>query len=92
MKTSNNFRFRVADIGKYITSSMNLNANRTCEIFEIEEGKELFEFYMDFVNHIFGDMPKGFTNDNFTVSKSLDKYFYIAKETHAKDGFISHEQ
>lgn len=59
-----------------ITSSMNLNANKTCEIFEIEDSKELFDFYMEFTEHIFGDMPKGFTSDNFTVSKSLDKYFY----------------
>jgi len=59
-----------------VTSSMNLNANKTCEIFEIEDNKEMFDFYMEFVNHVFGDMPKGFTNDNFTVSKSLDKYFF----------------
>lgn len=59
-----------------ITSSMNLNANKTCEIFEIEDSQELFNFYMEFVNHVFGDMPKGFTTDNFTVSKSLDKYFF----------------
>lgn len=63
-----------------ITSSMNLNANKTCEIFEIEDNKEMFDFYMDFVAHIFGDMPKGFTTDNFTVSKSLDKYFYTEQK------------
>lgn len=58
-----------------ITTSMNLNANRTCESFEIDDDPEIFDFYMKFVKHIFGDMTTGFTSDNFTVNKSLDKFF-----------------
>lgn len=58
-----------------IRTSMNLNANKTCENFEIDEDVEIFNFYMDFIEHTFGDMPKGFTSSSFTVNKSLDKYF-----------------
>ena len=58
-----------------IRTSMNLNANRTCESFEIDEDDEVFNFYMDFVEHTFGDMPKGFVESSFRVNACLDKYF-----------------
>lgn len=58
-----------------IRTSMNLNANKTCESFEIDEDDEIFNFYMDFVKHTFGDMPQGFTRSNFKVEASLDRFF-----------------
>lgn len=58
-----------------IRTSMNLNANRTCESFEIDEDEEVFGFYMDFIEHTFGDRPKGFVTESFRVNASLDKYF-----------------
>lgn len=58
-----------------IRTSMNLNANKTCETFEIDEDKEIFDFYMQYVEHTFGDMPKGFTEESFKVNESLDKFF-----------------
>ena len=58
-----------------IRHSMNLNANKTVEHFELDEGAEVFDFFMSFVEHTFGEMPKGFTSDNFTVSKAMDKFF-----------------
>lgn len=64
-----------------IRSSMNLNANRTCETFEIDEDKEIFDFFMDYVESTFGDMPKGFVGDSFTANKALEKYFNNQKTT-----------
>jgi hypothetical protein len=58
-----------------IRTSMNLNANKTCENFEIDEDKDVFDFYMNFIEHTFGDMPNGFTTSSFKVNKSLDKFF-----------------
>lgn len=58
-----------------IRTSMNLNANKTCENFEIDEDEEIFNFYLNFVEHTFGDMPKGFTESSFKVNKSLDNFF-----------------
>lgn len=58
-----------------IRTSMNLNANKTCESFEIDEDQEIFDFYMNFVEHSVGDMPKGFTGDSFKVNESLDRFF-----------------
>lgn len=58
-----------------VRTSMNLNANRTCENFEIDEDEDIFNFYMNFIEHIFGDMPKGFEESSFRVNSSLDKYF-----------------
>jgi hypothetical protein len=63
-----------------IRSSMNLNANKTCETFEIDESKEIFDFYMNYVEHTYGTMPKGFTEDRFIVNKSVNKYFGIKDE------------
>ena len=58
-----------------IRHSMNLNANKTCESFEIDDDLSIFQFYMDFIEHTFGDMPKGFVSSSYKVNKSLDKYF-----------------
>lgn len=58
-----------------IRTSMNLNANKTCENFEIDEDEKIFNFYLNFVEHTFGDMPKGFTESSFKVNKSLDNFF-----------------
>jgi hypothetical protein len=59
---------------------MNLNANKTCETFEIDESKEVFDFYMNFVEHTYGTMPTGFTEDRFIVGQSVNKYFGIKDE------------
>lgn len=58
-----------------IRTSMNLNANKTCETFEIDCNDEIFDFYMDFVEHTFGSMPKGFESSSFKANKSLEAFF-----------------
>ena len=63
-----------------IRHSMNLNANRTCESFEIDEGDEVFDFYMDFVEYITQEQKVGFESRNFVVNKTLDNYFQEKQE------------
>jgi len=58
-----------------IRTSMNLNANKTCENFELDEDENIFNFYMDFIEGIFGNMPKGFTSSSFKANKALDLFF-----------------
>jgi hypothetical protein len=64
-----------------IRTSMNLNANRTCESFELDEDVEVFDFYMSFIEHTFGDMPKGFVEQSFRVNACLDKFFNSQPQT-----------
>lgn len=59
-----------------IRTSMNLNANKTCETFEIDDDQQIFDFYMNFIKHTFGDMPAGFESDSNIVNKSLHKFFF----------------
>jgi len=58
-----------------IRTSMNLNANRTCESFEIDESKEIFDFYNGFVTQTFGEMPEGWVPDSYTVNRAIDRVF-----------------
>lgn len=60
-----------------IRTSMNLNANKTCESFEIDECEDIFNFYINFIEHTFGTMPKGFTEDRFVVNQSVNNYFGV---------------
>lgn len=64
-----------------IRTSMNLNANKTCETFEIDDDQEIFNFYMSFVEHTFGEMPRGFVPDSYTANNVLEKYFTINTKT-----------
>lgn len=58
-----------------IRSSMNLNANKTCELFEIDEGDEIYNFLMEFVLHTFENMEKGFIKSSIKVNKCVKKFF-----------------
>jgi hypothetical protein len=59
-----------------IRTSMNLNANKTCETFEIDDDIDIFNFYISFVNHTFGTMPSGFVSESNIVNKSLHSFFF----------------
>lgn len=56
-----------------IRTSMNLNANRTCENFELDEGETIFNFYHEFAKGIIKEMPKGFTVQNGIVTRALNR-------------------
>ena len=71
-----------------IRTSMNLNANKTCESFEIEEGAGMFDFHMDFCRTIDETMPHGFCGEKWRANESLKRFIYGEKqpetETHKK--------
>jgi hypothetical protein len=58
-----------------IRTSMNLNANKTCEHFEIDTCPDIFDFFKSFVDHTFGTMPEGFERSSWKASRSLDAFF-----------------
>lgn len=70
-----------------IRTSMNLNANKTCETFEIDENMEIFEFYLNFVKSTFENTPEGFQEKSWKVNKALDKFFQENKDEEQKSGF-----
>lgn len=66
-----------------IRTSMNLNANKTCESYEIDESNEIFDFYNNFVVETFGQMREGFTADSNSVNRALDRVFCLLKNQFA---------
>ena len=58
-----------------IRTSMNLNANKTCESFEIDEDIEIFKFYENFISETFNQMPIGFIPNSDIVNRALDRTF-----------------
>lgn len=58
-----------------IRTSMNLNANKTCETFEIDDDLEIFNFYKKFIDETFKNTPSGFEQKGWVVNASLDKFF-----------------
>lgn len=65
-----NDNYRIA-----ITSSMNLNANKTCELFEIDEGSGVYDLLKSYVLHTFENMESGFVGDNNKVSQIVKQFF-----------------
>jgi hypothetical protein len=63
-----------------IRTSMNLNANKTCETFEIDDDIDIFNFYRNFVDETFKNTPTGFEQKSWVVNKALDKFFGENKE------------
>ena len=59
-----------------IRTSMNLNANKTCESFDIDEGDHLYDFHMDFCRSVIADMPEGFCGDKWRANQSLRNFIY----------------
>jgi hypothetical protein len=58
-----------------ILSSMNLNANRTCETFTIYEDDDITEFYMRFVDHHFDNMRDGWERSSSVVRECVEGFF-----------------
>lgn len=68
-----------------IRTSMNLNANRTCETFEIDDDLDVYNFYMKFINETFLNTPNGFEQKSWVVNSALDKFFGENKTDVKKD-------
>lgn len=64
-----------ADYRVTIRTSMNLNANRTCENFELDEDKEIFKFYHSFVSDLIDAAPPGWEGRRSIVESVLDRIF-----------------
>lgn len=58
-----------------IRTSMNLNANKTCENFEIDDNQEIYDFYMNFINNTFENFESGFVSNAHQVNKHVDAFF-----------------
>lgn len=58
-----------------IRTSMNLNANRTCESFEIDECDDIYDFYKQFANKIINISTSGFIASSAAVNKNIKKVF-----------------
>jgi hypothetical protein len=58
-----------------IRTSMNLNANKTCESFELDESEEIYNFYNDFVVFVSENQRPGFVADSAVVNKTADLFF-----------------
>jgi hypothetical protein len=58
-----------------IRSSMNLNANRTSELFEIDECEEIYNFLYKYVDHAFENMDPGFIDSSTKVNACVKAFF-----------------
>ena len=58
-----------------IRSSMNLNANKTCELFEIDEGNDIFTFLQNYVEFTFDNMQLGFIESSAKVNQCVKAFF-----------------
>lgn len=58
-----------------VLSSMNLNANKTCETFCIYENEDITDFHMNFIDHHFVGMKDGFERSSSVVTKCLKEFF-----------------
>lgn len=58
-----------------IRSSMNLNANKTIELFEIDEGFEIYDFLNNYVKHTFQNMDEGFITEHKSVNSCVSAFF-----------------
>ena len=66
---------KIGDRKISIRSSMNLNNNRTCELFEIEESAEIFDFLNDYVKSQF-DYNIETADPNFKqINRNMKRYF-----------------
>ena len=58
-----------------VLSSMNLNANRTCETFCIYEDAAICDFYLGFVTHHFENMRDGWERSSSIVRECVEGFF-----------------
>jgi hypothetical protein len=55
-----------------IRSSMNLNENKRCENFDMDDDAEIFDFYQSFADDVFDFMPDGFVEQRAVVDDIFD--------------------
>ena len=70
-----------------IISSMNLNANKTCETFQIFTDEAVFDFYKNFVDTHFDNMKDGLERSGSVVSAVVREWF----EENNKDEALNYD-
>ena len=71
-------KFVIIQNDKYnvaIRSSMNLNANRTTELFEVDESLDIVNFLKEYVSFTFDNMDFGFVDDSANVNRVVKNFF-----------------
>lgn len=58
-----------------IRSSMNLNENKRCENYDIDDDTELYSFFESFVDDLFEKQPAGIIENRATVDPVFDTLF-----------------
>lgn len=71
-----------------IRTSMNLNANKTCENYEIDDNEDIYNFYNDFLSGVFENMPSGFTSSSNVVNNALNTIFKTDNKIEEKSAYI----
>ena len=64
-----------AEFSVTILSSMNLNANRTCETFTIYEDDAITNFYLGFIMHHFDNMGDGWERSSSVARECAERFF-----------------
>lgn len=67
-----------------IRTSMNLNENRRCENFDMDDDLDVFRLFKDFVDELFVEMDPGIIEDRSRVDPVFDKIFGGEKSTTTK--------
>lgn len=62
-----------------ILSSMNLNANRTCEVFTIYEDSEMCAFFERFMAHHFDNLKAGWERSSTVVRECVERFIESEK-------------
>ena len=63
------------DYNVTIQSSMNLNANRTCETFTVYESEEVTDFHLGFIRHHFDRLDDGWERSSSVVRECAEAFF-----------------
>lgn len=71
-----------------IRSSMNLNENRRCENFDLDDDPGVYDFYMDFVKEVFESMPEGFISERGVIDPVFDGLFGGGTGKKVRSGYV----
>lgn len=74
-----------------IRTSMNLNANKTTETFELDDNQEIYNFYYEFIKHTFENMENGFEPKSWKVNNCVDSFFKKNEVNNLDFNFWSNE-
>lgn len=68
-----------------IRSSMNLNENKRCENFDVDDNIDIYNLFNDFANDLFKLQPKGIIESRSIVDPVFDTLFDVKSEIKTND-------